>query len=117
MGGHKQGEAVIETQEVALDLIEDREPLYLSERKKSPKEWEKNKNKLLSMQGKMYKGMTKDDIGQYKFNLERMERQLKNPKCTKGCKHYKIFSDNDRKTLTSFGSIWTEIRNKHVLQI
>jgi hypothetical protein len=82
----------------------------------SPKEWEKNKNKLLSMQGKMYKGMTKDDIGQYKFNLERMERQLKNPKCTKGCKHYKIFSDNDRKTLTSLGSIWTGIRNKYVLQ-
>jgi hypothetical protein len=46
----------------------------------------------------------KDDTGHYKFNVERMERQLKDPKYTKRCKYCKTFSDNDRKTL--FNQFW-----------
>jgi hypothetical protein len=55
LGGHKQGEAVIETQEVALDLIEDREPLYLSERKRVLKNGKRTRTNFSACKAKCIK--------------------------------------------------------------
>lgn len=108
-GSHKENEQIIGNVIVDHEEVIEAVPLERENKTKAEVDWEKNVNKRLRMEGKPYKGMSKEG-GKWGFNKERNGRILTESKCSKRCNRLGMvkqcyqLTENDRQTI--FTNFW-----------
>jgi hypothetical protein len=93
-----------------IDENENAEETVPVRKRKKKEEWCKNVNKRLRMEGKQYKGVSKNEEGAKTYCVDRNERIVSPRGCSKTCNKSKkrkclLFTDNERKEI--FNRFWT----------
>lgn len=99
--GEIQNDSVGDSDDTEIET--DKSFIRKRNKKADPSSWKRNKQKVLKMKGKAYKGLSKRGD----FIVERGKRVMKDRKCKENCKKCSNISEERRKRI--FEQFWSNM--------